>query len=51
MSLIHEYARNKEDKLIRNQLKAGLKAEFITRTNCVPLSRVRAIEWTFKSKK
>ena len=50
MSLIHEYARNKEDKLIRNQLKSGLKAEFIARTNKVSLSRVKRIERTLKSK-
>ena len=53
MALIHEYGRNKEvkaeDKLIRNQLKAGVKAEFIAKTNRVPLSRVRAIERTLKS--
>ena len=53
MSLIHEYGRNKavkaEDKLIRNQLQAGVKAEFIAMTNRVPLSRVRAIERTLKS--
>lgn len=32
MSLMHEYGRNKEDRLIRNQLKEGLKPEFIERT-------------------
>ena len=55
MSLIHEYARNKEEKaenrLIRNQLKSGLKPEFIARTAGIPLSRVRAIERSLKSKK
>ena len=50
MSLIHEYARNKEDKLIRNQLKSGVSADVIAKTNQVPLSRVRAIERTLKSK-
>ena len=55
MSLIHEYGRNKEEKaenrLIRNQLKEGVKPEFIARTNHVPLSRVKCIERTLKSKK
>ena len=53
MSLIHEYGGIKkikgQDELIRNQLKAGVKAEFIAKTNRVPLSRVRAIERTLKS--
>ena len=49
MSLIHEYARNKEDRLIRNQLKSGLKPEFIANTNNVPLSRVKHIEKTLDS--
>ena len=51
MSLMHEYGRNKEDRLIMNQLKEGLKPEFIARTNHVPLSRVKCIERTLKSKK
>ena len=51
MSLIHEYARNKENRLIRNQLRSGLKADFIAKTNGIPLSRVRAIERSLKSEK
>ena len=51
MSLLDEYVRNKENMLIRNQLKYGLSAEFIARTADVPLSRVRAIEMELKSEK
>ena len=54
MSLIHEYARNKEikaeNRLIRNQLKSRVSTDIIARTNQVPLSRVHTIERTLKSK-
>jgi hypothetical protein len=43
--------RNKENKLIMNQLKSGVSADVIARTNQVPISRVLAIERTLKSKK
>lgn len=51
MTLIHEYARNKENRIIRNQLKSGMKAEVIARTADIPLSRVKSIERTLKMKK
>ncbi len=55
MSLIHEYARNKEikaeNRLIMNQLESGVSAVVIAKTNKVPLSRVRTIEKSLKSKK
>ena len=51
MALIHEYARNKENRIIRNQLKSGMKAEVIARTADIPLSRVKSIERTLKMKK
>ena len=51
MSLIHEYARNKEDKLIRNFLRAGYSPQQIAKDADVPLSRVRAIERRLKSEK
>ena len=55
MSLIHEYARNKEvkaeDKLIRNLLRAGNSPQKVANDAKIPLSRVRAIERTLKSKK
>ena len=51
MSLLDEYARNKEDKLISNQLKEGLKPEFIARTNHVPLDRVKRIEMALGSER
>ncbi len=53
MSLIHEYARNKEVKaennLIRNLLRAGYSPQKIAKDTKMPLSRVRAIERTLKS--
>lgn len=49
MSLIHEYGRNKEDRLIRNLLRSGCNAEFIAKNANVPLSRVKRIEKTLKS--
>ena len=55
MALIHEYARNKVDKeqnrIIRNLLRAGNSPQKIAKDAEVPLSRVRAIERTLKSKK
>ena len=52
MSLIHEYAENKvnqeQTRIIRNQLRHGIKAEVIARTAEVPLSRVKAIERKMK---
>ena len=50
MSLIHEYARNKENKLIGNLLRAGYSPQQIAKDGDVPLSRVRAIEEELKSK-
>ena len=54
MSLIHEYARNKEEKaenrLIRNLLRAGNSPQKISNDGKVPLSRVKRIERTLKSK-
>lgn len=55
MSLIHEYARNKEikaeDRMIRNFLHAGNSPQKIAKDGNIPLSRVRAIERTLNSKK
>ena len=55
MSLLDEYVKNKveraENRMIRNQLISGLEAEFIARTSKVPLSRVRDIEKSLKSRK
>ena len=55
MSLIHEYARNKEikaeDRMIRNFLRAGNSSQKIAKDGNIPLSRVRAIERTLNSKK
>lgn len=55
MSLIHEYARNKEikaeDRMIRNFLRAGNSPQKIAKDGNIPLSRVRAIERTLNSKK
>ncbi len=55
MSLIHEYARNKEikaeDRMIRNFLLAGNSPQKIAKDGNIPLSRVRAIERTLNSKK
>ena len=55
MSLIHEYAKNKEEKAenrpTENQLKSGLKAEFIAKTNDISLTRVKRVEVTLKIKK
>lgn len=44
MSLIHEYARNREDRIILNLLRSGMKAETVSKTADIPLSRVRSIE-------
>ena len=48
MSLIDEYVENREkravNKLIRNQLIHGMKAEVIAKAADIPLSRVKAIE-------
>ena len=49
MSLIHEYARNKENNLIRNLLRAGNSPQKIAKDAKIPLSRVRAIERSLKS--
>lgn len=55
MSLIHEYARNKVDmeqrRIIRNLLRAGNSPQKIAKDAEVPLSTVKAIERTLKSKK
>ena len=55
MSLIHEYARNKEEKaenrIISNLLESGMSAEEIAKTAKIPLSRVKAIEKKLKSEK
>ena len=50
MSLIHEYARNKEDRLIRNLLRAGNSPQKIAKDAKIPLSRVKRVERTLKSK-
>lgn len=50
MSLIHEYARNKENRIIRNQLLSGMKAEVIAKTADIPLARVKSIERKIKMK-
>ena len=50
MSLIHEYARNKENRIIRNQLLSGMKAEIIAKTADIPLARVKSIERKIKMK-
>ena len=50
MSLIHEYARNKEDRLIRNLLRAGNSPQKIAEDAKIPLSRVKRVERTLKSK-
>ena len=49
MSLIHEYARNKEDRLIRNLLRAGNSPQKIAKDAKIPLSRVKRVERTLKS--
>jgi hypothetical protein len=46
MSLIEDYARNKEDKLIRNLLRVGNYPQKIVKDAKIPLSRVLAIEET-----
>lgn len=55
MSLIHEYARNKVDmeqkRIIRNLLRAGNSPQKIAKDAEVPLSTVKKIERTLKSKK
>lgn len=55
MTLIHEYAENKKNKeqarIIRNQLKSGMKAEIIAKTAKIPLSRVKTIERKLKLEK
>ena len=50
MSLIHEYARNKENRIIRNLLIAGNSAQKIAKDADIPLSRVKAIERRLKKK-
>lgn len=53
MTLIDEYARNRErrsiEKIIKNQLKSGLSAEVIAESADIPLSRVRDIERSLES--
>ena len=55
MSLLDEYARNKEEKaenrIISNQLKSGMSAEEIAKTAKIPLSRVKAIEKDLNTEK
>ena len=51
MSLIHEYARNKENKLIGKLLRAGYSPQQIAKDLEIPFSRVHAIERALKSKK
>ena len=54
MSLIYEYGidheKKGEDRIIRNLLRNGMKAEIIAKTAKVPLSRVKAIERRLKQK-
>ena len=55
MSLIDEYARNKEvkaeNRIVRNQLKSGMEAEVIAKSAEIPLSRVKEIENQIKLEK
>ena len=57
MTLLDEYLQNREKKgrekgennIIKNLLKAGMKAEIIAKTTKMPLSRVKAIEKTLNT--
>ncbi len=48
MSLIHEYAMNKENRIIENLLIAGNSPQKIAKDADIPLSRVKAIERKIK---
>lgn len=49
MSLIHEYARNKENRIIKNLLIAGNFPQKIAKDADIPLSRVKEIERKIKN--
>lgn len=48
MSMVHEYGErkknNEQERIVRNQLKSGMRPEIIASTADIPLSRVRAIK-------
>ena len=44
MSLIDEYAENKENRIIMNLLKSGMTAEVVAKSTKMPLPRVKSIE-------
>jgi len=48
MSMVHEYGErkknNEQERIVRNQLKSGMKPEIISSTADIPLSRVQAIK-------
>lgn len=48
MSMIHEYGErkknNEQERIVRNQLKSGMRPEIIASTADIPLSRVQAIK-------
>lgn len=51
MSLIDEYAENKENRIIRNLLRSGNSPQKIAKDAEIPLSRVKSIERKLKSEK
>ena len=48
MSMVHEYGErkknNEQERIVRNQLKSGMRPEIIASTADIPLSRVQAIK-------
>ena len=48
MSMVHEYGErkknNEQERIVRNQLKSGMRPEIIASTADIPLSKVQAIK-------